>query len=96
MARRSISSFVRSRKWVVPEKIQVHTSTSMEKFIMLSGRGGEKKVSDNSKYIRRSKGVWRLTTNFLYGGGMDVFWNDPIDRILLDIYLFSIVHTARQ
>ena len=57
---------------------------------------GEKIVSDNSKYIRRSKGVGRLTTYFLYGGGMDVFWNDPIDRILLDIYLFCIVHTARQ
>jgi hypothetical protein len=28
---------------------------------------GEKSVSDNSKYIRTSK-----------GGGMDVFWNDPM------------------
>jgi hypothetical protein len=24
------------------------------------------------------KGVGRLTSNFLRGGGMDVFWNDPI------------------
>jgi hypothetical protein len=23
------------------------------------------------------KGVGRLTSNFLHGGGMDVFWNDP-------------------
>ena len=24
------------------------------------------------------KGVGGLTSNFLHGGGMDVFWNDPI------------------
>ena len=24
------------------------------------------------------KGVGRLTSNFLHGGGMDVFWNDPL------------------
>ena len=24
------------------------------------------------------KGVRGLTSNFLHGGGMDVFWNDPI------------------
>jgi hypothetical protein len=26
------------------------------------------------------KGVRGLTSNFLRGGGMDVFWNDPMDR----------------
>jgi hypothetical protein len=27
------------------------------------------------------KGVGGLTSNFLCGGGMDVFWNDPIHQI---------------
>jgi hypothetical protein len=39
---------------------------------------GEKIVSDNSKSIRKSVGG--LTSYFLHGGGMDVFWNDPINR----------------
>ena len=34
-------------------------------------------MSDNSKCIRTSEGVGRLTSYFLCGGGMDVFWNDP-------------------
>jgi hypothetical protein len=28
------------------------------------------------------KGVGGLTSNFLCGGGMDVFWNDPIHQIV--------------
>ena len=39
---------------------------------------GEKIVSDNSKCIRSSEGGRGLTSYFLRGGGMDVFWNDPI------------------
>jgi hypothetical protein len=46
---------------------------------------GEKFVSDNSKCIR----VRGLTSNFLCGGGMDVFWNGPI-RQTLKIYLCDI------
>ena len=30
-------------------------------------------------YLGHPKGVGRLTSDFLRGGGMDVFWNDPID-----------------
>ena len=30
------------------------------------------------KCIRTSTGVGGLTSNFLRGGGMDVFWNDPM------------------
>jgi hypothetical protein len=41
------------------------------------GGGGDKIVSDNSKCIRTSEGGRGLTSNFLHGGGMDVFWNDP-------------------
>jgi hypothetical protein len=44
---------------------------------VLKGRG-EKIVSDNSKCTRTSEGGRGLTSYFLCGGGMDVFWNDPI------------------
>jgi hypothetical protein len=40
-------------------------------------RRGEKIVSDNSKCIRTSKKGRGLTSYFLRGGGMDVFWDDP-------------------
>ena len=52
---------------------------SFQKRSILSHRGrGEKIVSDNSKCIRSSEGGRGLTSYFLCGGGMDVFWNDPI------------------
>jgi hypothetical protein len=38
----------------------------------------EKFVSENTKCIRTSKRGRGLTFNSLHGGGMDVFWNDPI------------------
>jgi hypothetical protein len=46
-----------------------------------SGGGGDDNniVSDNNKCI--PKGVGGLTSYFLRGGGMDVFWNDPIRKI---------------
>jgi hypothetical protein len=60
--------------WVVPEKI--HTPPTVEISAVRRGRG-DKIVSDNSKCIRASEGGRGLTSNFLCGGGMDVFWNDP-------------------
>jgi hypothetical protein len=42
---------------------------------------GEKIVSDNDKCIRTSDGVGGLTSYFLRGGGMDVFWNDLLDSL---------------
>ena len=42
---------------------------------------GEKIVSDSDNSINvlgHPKGVRGLTFYFLCGGGMDVFWNDPI------------------
>jgi hypothetical protein len=50
----------------------------MEEISAVRRGRGEKIVYDNSKYIRTSGG---LTSYFLRGGGMDVFWNDPI-RVL--------------
>jgi hypothetical protein len=53
-----------------------------------SGGGGETKLFQiivNVKLFQiivnvlgHPKGVGGLTSNFLHGGGMDVFWNDPI------------------
>ena len=43
---------------------------------ILPSRGGENCVSDNSKCIREWVGGGGVTSNFLHGGGMDVFWND--------------------
>ena len=62
-------------KWVVPEKI--HTPPTEDISAVRRGRG-EKIVSDNSKCIRTSEGGRGLTSYFLRGGDMDVFWNDPI------------------
>ena len=62
-------------QWVVPEKI--HTPPTEEISAVRRGRG-EKIVSDNSKCIRTSEGGRGLTSYFLRGGGMDVFWNDPM------------------
>ena len=64
--------------WVVPEKI--HTPPTEEFSAVRRGRG-EKIVSDNSKCIRTSEGG--LTSYFLRGGGMDVFWNDPLLYFIL-------------
>ena len=37
-----------------------------------------KKVLHLEFQLGHPKGVGGLTSNFLRGGGMDVFWNDPI------------------
>ena len=43
-----------------------------------SGGGGEKKLFlIIVNVLGHPKGVGGLTSNFLCGGGMDVFWNDP-------------------
>ena len=44
-----------------------------------SGGGGEKKLFlIIVNILGHPKGVGGLTSYFLHGGGMDVFWNDPI------------------
>ena len=44
-----------------------------------SGGGGEKKLFlVIGNVLGHPKRVGGLTSNFLHGGGMDVFWNDPI------------------
>jgi hypothetical protein len=66
-------------KWVVPEKI--HTPPTEE--ILPSGGGGEtKSFLIIVNVLGHPKGVGGLTSNFLRGGGMDVFWNDPMPYYL--------------
>jgi hypothetical protein len=44
-----------------------------------SGGGGETKLFlIIVNVLGHLKGVGGLTSNFLHGGGMDVFWNDPL------------------
>jgi hypothetical protein len=65
--------------WVVPEKI--HPAPKDENSAVRKRRE-EKFVSDNSKCIRTlagDMGGGGVTPNFLCGGGVDVFWNDPIE-----------------
>jgi hypothetical protein len=65
-------------EWVVPEKI--HTPPTDEISVVLRGRG-EKMFLIIVSVLEHPKGVGGLTSNFLHGGGMDVFWNDPINML---------------
>jgi hypothetical protein len=54
-----------------------------------SGGGGEKKLFlIIVNVLGHPKGVRGLTSNFLRGGGMDVFWNDPISSVGV-VWMFS-------
>jgi hypothetical protein len=49
-----------------------------------SGGGGEKKLFlIIVNVFGHPKGVGGLTSYFLRGGGMDVFWNDPLITIII-------------
>jgi hypothetical protein len=54
------------------------TLSTRRKFLPTGGGRGEKIVSDNSKCIRTSEGGVEGLTSYFLRGGMDVFWNDPI------------------
>ena len=62
-------------QWVVPEKI--HTPPTEEISAVWRGRG-EKLFLIIVNVLGHPKGVGGLTSYFLRGGGMDVFWNDPM------------------
>ena len=52
-----------------------------------SGGGGETKLFQIIvNVLGHPKEVGGLTSNFLRGGGMDVFWNDPISRFGTSIF----------
>ena len=60
---------------LVPE--QIHTLPTEEISAVRRG-GGRKFFLIIHSVLGHPKGVGGLTSNFLRGGGMDVFWNDPI------------------
>jgi hypothetical protein len=61
-------------QWVVPEKI--HTPPTEE--ISAVRRGEKKLFLIIVNVLGHPKGVGGLTSFFLRGVGMDVFWNDPM------------------
>jgi hypothetical protein len=63
-------------KWVIPEKI--HTLPTAEISANRRGKGEKKLFLIIVNVLGHPKGVGGLTSNFLRGGGMDVFWNEPI------------------
>ena len=63
-------------EWVVPEKI--HTPPTEEISAIRRGGGEKKLFLIIVNVLGHPKGVGGLTSYFLHGGGMDVFWNDPI------------------
>jgi hypothetical protein len=53
-----------------------------------SGGGAEKKLFlIIVNVLGHPKGVGGSTSYFLRGGGMDVFWNDPIHKLILNLNL---------
>ena len=60
-------------KRVIPEK--THTPPTEEISAVRRGRGLFLIIGN---VLGNPKGVVGLTSNFLCGGGMDVFWNDPM------------------
>ena len=63
--------------WVVPEKI--HTNLPpWRKFLPSRGEGEKKLFLIIVNVLGHPKEVGGLTSYFLHGGGMDLFWNDPL------------------
>jgi hypothetical protein len=62
-------------QWVVPEK--THTPPT-EEISAVQRTRGEKMFLIIVSVLGHPKGEGGLTSNFLRGGGMDVFWNDPV------------------
>jgi hypothetical protein len=62
--------------WVVPEKI--HTSLHRGNFCRPEGGREKKLFLIIVNVLGHLKVVGVLTSYFLCGGGMDVFWNDPL------------------
>ena len=54
------------------------TLPTQRKFLPFGGGGGKKLFLIIVNVLGHPKGKEGLTFNFLHGGGMGVFWNDPI------------------
>jgi hypothetical protein len=75
-------------QWVVPEKI--HTPPTEE--ISAVRRGEKKLFLIIVNVLGHPKGVGGLTSYFVRGGGMDVFWNDPM---CLSLFCYFKLFNAR-
>jgi hypothetical protein len=67
--------------WVVVStgSFQKRSTLPPRRKFLPSGGGGETKLFlIIVNVLGHPKGVGGLTSNFLCGGGMDVFWNDPL------------------
>jgi hypothetical protein len=74
------------QKWVVPEKIHTPPTGNFSR-----PEGETKLFLIIVNVLGHPKGVGGLTSNFLCGGGMDVFWNDPLCNFLLYKNVYKIV-----
>ena len=57
------------------------------KFLASGGGGEEKLFLIIVIVLGHPKGVGGLTSYFLCGGGMDVFWNDPLKSLCTNFFL---------
>ena len=72
------STFIWPRRDPIIGSFQKRSILPPQRKFLLSGGGGEKKLClIIVNVLGHPKGVGRLTSYFLRGGGMDVFWNDP-------------------
>ena len=67
------------------ESFQKRSTPQGRNFCRRGGGGGEKNLFPIIvNVLGHPKGVGVLTSNFLRGGGMDAFWNDPREFQYLD------------
>jgi hypothetical protein len=72
------STFIWHRRDPIIGSFQKRSIIPPRRKFLPSGEGGEKKLFlIIVNVLGHPKGVGRLTSYFLCGGGMDVFWNDP-------------------
>ena len=72
-----------------------HTSIlpPLRKFLPSRGGGEKKLFLIIVNVLGHPKGVGGLTSNFLCGGGMDVFWNgmSHVNYFIMDPYIFILL-----
>ena len=95
------STFIWPRRDPIIGSFQKRSILPPQRKFLPSGGGGEKKLClIIVSVLGHPKGVRRLTSYFLRGGGMDVFWNDPFvagipqsAKMKILIYNLYIKHT---
>jgi hypothetical protein len=63
--------------WEIGSFQKRSTLPPWRKFLPSAGGGEKKMFLIIVNVLGHPKGVGGLTSNFLCGGGIDVFWNDP-------------------